>query len=220
MPAARLSQCLENTQCCQVDELLLCQGTDSRATPGRGSRPLPVPGGWNQGKADTGEERAEGSQKRGGSAKSLWTEFQGRPSPTTEAKPAARPTLPCRPQSAGAEGPLSLALRKVPGRTSTSDQEQRPETRPEKCSSCHLGEGEACSGEEVCHRGQEGKPREWVPGAPEERTKWEVEGLDFGRTLLLAGWWGDSSDLAEALAGSGDNGRKCPSPPAGESGRK
>lgn len=39
MPAARLSQCLENTQCCQVDELLLCQGTNSRATPGEGAGP-------------------------------------------------------------------------------------------------------------------------------------------------------------------------------------
>ena len=60
--AARLSNCLENTQCCQVDELLLCQGTDSRATPGRGSRPVSVPGGW-RGPGDSGPHLQRGAPR-------------------------------------------------------------------------------------------------------------------------------------------------------------
>lgn len=78
-------------------------------------------------------------------------------------------------------------------RTPTSVQEQIPETKAEKRSSCHPDKDEIRSREDVRHRGQEGKAREWVPGALEKREIWEMDGPDVSRARLTGGEGGPES---------------------------
>lgn len=97
----------------------------------------------------------------------------------------APPTRPCRSWSVHTE-PSSPALRKprVHVRTPTSDWEQGPGTKPEKCSFYHLVENKVCCQEDMCHlspqanpgrllrRGRRLKGRLWAgQGAPEPLTK-------------------------------------------------
>lgn len=86
--------------------------------------------------------------------------------------------------------------------TPTSVQEQIPETKAEKRSSCHPDKDEIRSREDVRHRGQEGKAREWVPGALEKREIWEMDGPDVSRARLTGGEGGPES--VERRWGSGN----------------